>query len=264
VAHEVGHIVLRHLISDGARADPAETGLDQLDERPYQQEVDADVFGSSVSVESMNEQNIDPRAAVVGIVVFLRALQLAEVVGAIVPGATHPDAALRLGITRAALAEGYPNQVGILSSWADQMDELLLRVGQAALDERETRRAAAAAHLDRIFRDYPATNRPERDLAADKAMLDGVLALLDTAPGAVLDAITANLLDTDGYVATARSADSPADLATDDRWRRHSIAHFLGRYLPPQVREGIGISALVFTSRDGGSDGEEEAAGLHG
>jgi hypothetical protein len=66
--------------------------------------------------------------------------------------------------------------------------------------------------------------------------------MLWKAPSAVLEAIVANLMSKEEYLA-ARSPAGPAD---SERLRRHQLAHFLGRYLPPSVRPAIGIHSLTF------------------
>jgi hypothetical protein len=248
VSHEIAHIMRRHLIVDVGQGDTSQLSLQELDTRPYEQEVEADTIGAVLAIESMPGQNIDPRAGAVGIVMFLHSLRLAEEVGAIVADGNHPSARDRLATLQAGLPDRYGSDFVPLTSWADQLSDLMDRLGEEALRERETRRMKAAASIDRVFREHPATQGPDRDLGADKAMLDEVLALLATAPSAILEAVAENLLDAEGYKAALSATASPGELLWNDRWRRHTIAHFIARYMPTNVRATLGVDWFDFTT----------------
>jgi len=241
VSHEIAHILRQHLISDASKIDKSKVTVNELDERPYDQEIEADVVGAAQSIESMIAQKLDPRAGAVGIAMFLHSLRLAEAVGAIVVDDKHPPAQLRLETLWQALPNRYGADFDVIASWANQLSELITRVGDQALLERNVRRKKADAHMERVFREHPATQGLNRDIRSDKKMLDATLQLMRTSPSAVLDAIAANLMDTDEYRALASAAGSPDDLYKNDRARRHGIAHFIGRYLPPMVRPVLGI-----------------------
>src|SRR5262249_10378808 len=249
VSHEVSHIVLRHLIVDTSKVDRSKLTLHDLNNRPREQEIEADVVGAFMSTESMIEQQLDPRAGVVGIMLFLQSLRLAEEVGAIISDRKHPSASVRLSVLWQRLPDRWGPQFAYLTSWADQLSDLIGRVGNAALHERNERRQKAVAYMDRIFREHPWMQRPDRNLALDKAMLDETLDLLQTAPSAVLEAVDDNLLDADEYGAALKASadyllneDKSRTLGPKgDRARRHSIAHFFARYMPDNVRTVLGV-----------------------
>jgi hypothetical protein len=248
VSHEIGHIMQRHLIVDVGQVDTSQLSLQELDTRPYEQEIEADTIGAMLTIESMPKQKIDPRAGAVGIVMFLHSLRLAEEVGAIVADGNHPSASDRLATLQGALPDRYGSDFTTLTSWADQLSDLMNRLGDEALRERNRRRKKAAAHMDRVFREHPVALGPGRDFDADKAMLDEVLALLATAPSAVLEAVADNLLDAEEYKAAVSASASPTELLWNDRWRRHTIAHFIARYMPPNVRATLGVEWINFTN----------------
>jgi hypothetical protein len=237
VAHEIAHILRQHLIADSGKVDASKTSVGDLDTRPHVQEIEADIVGALMSIESMMDQQLDPRAGALGVAMFLQCLRLAEAVGAIVVDDSHPAAEERFALVWDALPGRFGAHFGPITSWADQMVVLVQRIGQQALQLRGERRRDAIARMDEIFRTHPGMRGVERNPVADKRLLDDTLALTRTAPSAVLEAIAVNLLD---------AADFAKVPARDDRARRHSIAHFFARYLPPAVREVLGVEAMVF------------------
>jgi hypothetical protein len=248
VSHEMAHIMRQHLIVDSGKVDTSKMTLEDLDDRPYDQEIEADIIGASLAIDSMFPQKLDPRAGFVGIAMFLHSLHLAEAVGAIVPDAKHPPADLRLNILWQSLPRRYGPDFAVLTSWANDLTHLVTRVGNSALAERNKRRDKAVRYMDRIFLTYPATQGPGRNLSLDNAMLNETLELMRTAPSAVLDAVAENLMNADEFRALASAAASPDQLYRDDRGRRHSIALFLGRYMPQSVRPVLGIEAATLMS----------------
>jgi hypothetical protein len=253
VSHEIAHIARQHLIADSSKIDPSNAKPEDLDNRPFEQEIEADVIGAMLSIDSMRVQGLDPRAGCVGVVMFLEILRLAEEVGAIVADEKHPPAEIRLQTVWEALPQRYGKDSPVLMSWANQMAQLITRIGDLARAERITRREETVKYMDKIFREYPATQGTHRDLRADQAMLNETLTRLRTSPSAVLEAIAANLLDADQYRALADAKRSPDALYKDDRGRRHSIAHFLGRYLPERVRPALGIDWVSITAPSTGN-----------
>jgi hypothetical protein len=242
VNHEISHILCRHLIVNTSEVDPSKLTPYDLQNRPTEQEIEADVIGASLSIESMFEQQLDPRAGAVGIMIFLQSLRLAEEVGAIVSDRTHPSASDRLEVLWQTLPHRFGPDFAYLTSWADELSGLMNRVGNIALQERNKRRQKAVAYMDRIFREHPGMLGPRRDPASDKALLDETLKLLLTAPSAVLEAVADNLLDADEYRRALRFE--------EDRARRHSIAHFFARYMPNNVRPVLGVEMPLFTEAD--------------
>jgi hypothetical protein len=91
VGHEIAHITSRHLRADARKVDPATSTPAEINTRPRAQEIEADVIGAALSIESQPA----PRPGAVGIVMFLHALRLAEEVGAIVPDGKHLSAVER-------------------------------------------------------------------------------------------------------------------------------------------------------------------------
>jgi len=61
------------------------------------------------------------------------------------------------------------------------------------------------------------------------------------AAGAVVEALGANLLDSDAYEQVAKAAPSHDALEKDDRWRRHQVAHFIARNSSVQVKQSLGV-----------------------
>lgn len=242
VAHEICHIIRQHLIADSGKVDASKTSVEELDARPHSQEIEADIGGALMSIESMMDQQLDPRAGAVGVAMFLQCLRLAEAVGAIVVDDRHPAADERFALVWNTLPGRFGAHFGPLTAWADQLVVLVQRIGVQALKLRDERRRKAIARMDEIFRTHPGMRGAERNLAADKHLLNDTLDLMRAAPSAVLEAIAANLLDAGEY------AKVPAQ---DDRARRHSIAHFFARYLPPAVRAVLGVEAIVFASPPG-------------
>jgi hypothetical protein len=240
MAHEIGHILHRHLIPDAAKVDLAHASPLELDTRPVKQEIEADVTGTCVSIESMEKDAIDPRAAVTGIYFFFRALQLGEIVGAIKVDEAHRPAQERLGICDHVIGERYKSQAHTLRQWAQSADALLERLARAALKERHQRRTIAAARMDEVLR---TTTWPMhgRDLARDEALLKEMQLLMSQSPSAVVEALAANLLDSDTYKQVIQAASSPEALEQDDRWRRHKVAHLIARYSPVQVKQALGV-----------------------
>jgi hypothetical protein len=247
VSHEIAHIARRHLIADSSKLDPSKAKPEDLDNRPSEQEIEADVIGAMLSIDSMRAQGLDPRAGGVGVVMFLQILRLAEEVGAIIADAKHPPADFRLQTLLQALPQRYGKDSQVLLSWANELAQLITRIGDLAMAERATRREKAVKYMDRLFREHTATQGPDRDIRSDKAMLDETLEPLRTSPSAVLEAIAGNLMDADQYRAVASATRSPDALYKDNRVRRHSIAHFLGRYLPDNVRPVLGIDWVSIT-----------------
>lgn len=240
LGHEIGHIMHRHLIADGGHVDVRDASLADLDARPLEQETAADATAIVTSIESMQHEGMDPRAAVAGMHFFLMALALVEKVGASLVDETHRRAEDRLATCHDAIAERYGPDATILRSWAQQLDELLARLGTAALDERRRRRSAATARMERVFRET-SWSRYDRDLARDEALLGEVLALMLQSPGAVVEALEQNLLDAGAYTDLIRAAPSRQALERDDTWRRHQVAHFIARHSPQQVQDTLGV-----------------------
>jgi hypothetical protein len=130
LAHEIAHILHRHLIADSAKVDVARMSPLELDTRPVDQEITADVTATYLTVESMANDEIDPRAGVVGMHFFFQALGLAERLGAVVVDDAHPPAGERLDVCDAAILERYgPDAVPV---GAQQTDELVGRLASEA------------------------------------------------------------------------------------------------------------------------------------
>jgi hypothetical protein len=239
VSHEIAHIMFRHLIVDTSKINTSKISLEDLAYRPFVQEIEADTVGALLSIEPFFAQKLPPQPGVVGIAWFLHCLRLAEEVGAIPKDASHPPADLRLQTLWQMLSERYGTVFGRLTSAANELADLLTRVGDSALTERKTRREKALRYMGRIFREHPAI-QGGRNMDLDNEMLDKTSELLRTAPSAVLESIANNLMDSDEYRAVVR-ADGPKG----DRARRHSIAHFLGRQMPEEVRHVLGVSTIL-------------------
>ena len=217
VSHEIAHIIRRHLIADASDVDTTTTTPHDLDNRPLLQEIEADTVGAVLSIESQP----DPRPGAVGIVMFLHSLRLAESVGAIVPDGKHPSALERMQTLWEALPQRYGAQAATVTSWADQLNTLLTRLGDAALRERQARRRTASRALNTIFKEHP-SQPGARNLAADRTMIGEVQRLYDIAPGAVIDAVAGNLADDPQLRAIA--------LSKGDKFRRHRLALFIAHH----------------------------------
>jgi hypothetical protein len=239
IAHEVAHILRGHLIADADGVDVAQASTLELDKRPVQQEHEADVLGSALAVDSTLNDGIDPRAAVTGVYFFFRALQLAETVGAIHVDASHRPAEERLEVCDYAMGERY-SQIPNLRQAAHETDELLGRLAAAALKERDRRRAVVAARMDEVLRTTP-WSFGERDPVQMRALFEDAKSMLSQSPSAVVEALAANLLDSDRYKQLIKAAPSPDALEQDDRWRRHQVAHFIARYAPVPVKQALGV-----------------------
>jgi hypothetical protein len=232
VSHEIAHIMRRHLIADASRVDPATSTPEDLNNRPLAQEIEADTIGAFLTIESQP----DPRPGAVGIVMFLQALRLAEHVGAIVPDGKHPSAVERMETLWATLPARYGEQFATVTSWADQLSDLLTRIGDAALRERQARRGMAQQALSAIFLEHP-SQIVARDPVADRTLIDEVRRLYDLAPGAVIDAVVNNLLDQPHL----RAVTSPGD----EKFRRHRLALFIANScMAPAVRGALGVGVL--------------------
>jgi hypothetical protein len=245
VSHEIAHILNQHLIADAANVDISQSTPRDLDDRPYDEEIQADIGGAVLTIESLPDQGIDPRAGLTGIFMFLHSLHLAETVGAIVSDGKHPSAHERMDTLQEVLPLRFGDHFAHLASWAYQLDELMNRFGDAALAERQVRRKEAVSHMNKIFRESPAAQGLHRHPAEEKAMLDEVLRLLNTAPSAVLKAIADNLLKAEEYVRALDASNVPNETPGNDKWRRHTIAHFLARHLPPQVAGTLGVQTFT-------------------
>jgi len=243
VAHEIAHIQLGHLIADAAAVDLADSSPLELDTRPVSQEIQADVIGACLAIESMQNDGIDPRAAVTGIHFFLQALQLGEMLGAIHVDEAHPPAEERLKLCDDAIDQRYGSHAPLLRTWAKSTDELLGRLAAAALQERDQRRAAVAARMDEMLR-TTTWRMGRREGKRDMALLKEAQSLMSQSPSAVVEALAANLLDPEAYTQLAKAARSPDALEEDDRWRRHQVAHFLARNSPAPVKRSLGVETI--------------------
>jgi hypothetical protein len=239
IAHEVAHILLGHLIADAAEVDDAQASPAELDKRPVQQEIEADVLGALLAVDSTGNDGIDPRAAVTGVYFFFRALQLLEIVGAIHVDDSHRPAEERLAICNHAMGQRY-SQIPNLRQAARQTDELLGRLVAAALKERDHRRTVVAAHMEEILRTTP-WSFGERDPIEMKALYEEAKSMFSRSPSAVAEALRANLLDAETYAQVVMAAQSKDALDHDDRLRRHQVAHFIARYAPVPIKQALGV-----------------------
>jgi hypothetical protein len=246
LSHEIAHIARGHVILDVGRADPSRLTPEQPDQRPLEQEVEADIFGALFTIESLIDRGFDPRAGMMGMEMFLQSLALAEAVGAIRTDDAHPGAAYRIAIIRQMINNRYGEAAAKITRPADQLAELMGRLGAMALSERDRRCAAAAREMDGIFNDYQ-IRRP-RDLAADYALVKHVLELLEDTPSVVMAAIRANLLESAELAKVIDSSTTLAKLEENDRWRRHQLAHLLARNTPSDVRGTLGVFSLVDTA----------------
>lgn len=238
LTHEIAHILDRHLIADSAKVDVAQVSPLELDMRPIEQEIAADVTGASLTVESMANDDIDPRAGVVGMHFFFQALGLAERVGAVVVDDAHPPADARLDVCDAAILERYGP--GAVPVGAQQTDELVGRLASEALVVRDRRLRVATARIDELLQTTPWSLR-RHDPARDVVLLDEVLSLMSKAPSAVMEALDSNLLDPEAFKHLVAGASSPLELEQNDAWRRHQIAHFIARNSPRQVKQALGV-----------------------
>jgi hypothetical protein len=252
LSHEVGHIALGHLV-----AEPGQFGsIEQIDLRPLQQEVEADAFGITLALDSIN----DPRAAVVGMSFFLKCLDLLEAVGAVELDAGHMGGGQRLVSLADEMARSPRLSAPSLWTWAKDLNSALDDLAGPALTLRETNSRLAKSSLDSLFANPPitpdqahlvaTTSRDDSlaetvtadlDLAGPEVLMQ-VGRLLEDAPNEVLRCIIGNLLAPDEVQAVFTRAETPADLAADPVWRRHCLAHFLSRnLLPMSVRLAIGV-----------------------
>lgn len=236
MAHEIAHILHRHLIADSAKVEIGRVSPLDLDTRPVEQEITADVTGAMLAIESTQNDGIDPRAAVAGIQFFLQALALAEKVGAVHVGKTHPPAEERLAVCHDAINERYGPHASVLRRWGQRVDQLLGRLASAALKERNRRLKVVAARMDEVLRTR-AWPTHGRDIVEDRALLTEVLSWISQSPSAVMDALDANLLDPRVYRQLMATLSEDAH----DRLRRHQIAHFIARHSPVQVRQALGV-----------------------
>jgi hypothetical protein len=198
------------------------------------------VTAALTSIESMQHEGIDPRAAVAGMQFFLMSLALLESVGASLVDETHPRAEDRLSTCHYAIHQRCGQDALVLRLWAQQLDELLARLGTAALAERRHRRAVAETRIEQVFRETSWSSF-DRDHARDEALLDEVLTLMLRAPSAVIEALARNLLETRAYTDLIRAAASRQSLEANDTWRRHQVAHFIARHSPQQVQDTLGV-----------------------
>jgi hypothetical protein len=239
IAHEVAHILRGHLIADASEVDVAQASALELDKRQFQQEHEADVLGALLTVDSTSKEGIDPRAAVAGVYFFFLALQLVETVGAIHVDDSHRPAKERLALCDYAMGQRY-SQVPNLRQAAHQTDELLARLGAAALEERDRRRTVVAARMDEILR-TTSWSFGERDPVQMKALFEEAKSMFSQSPSAVVEALAANLLDTQTYAQALKAAPSKDALDHDDRLRRHHLAHFIARNAPIPVKQALGV-----------------------
>jgi hypothetical protein len=240
LAHEIAHILHRHLIADSAKVNVALMSPLELDTRPVEQEIAADVTATCLTIESMDNDDIDPRAGVVGMHFFLQSLGLAEKLGAVVVDDAHPPAEERLDVCHWAILQRYGPDANALGEWAQQTDELVARLASEALAERDRRRTAATARIDEVLR-TTSWSVHRRDPARDKALLEEALSLMSKAPSAIMAAIDANLLAPEAYTQLVSAASSPSELEQNGAWRRHQVAHFIARNSPPQVKQALGV-----------------------
>jgi hypothetical protein len=239
IAHEIAHILRGHLIADAGAVDAAQASPVELDQRPLQQEHEADVLGALLAVDSASKEGTDPRAAVTGVYFFFRALQLGEMVGAVHVDDSHRPAAERLAVCDYAMGQRY-SQVPNLRQSAQQTDELLGRLAAAALEERGRRRTAVAARMEEILRTTP-WSFGARDSVMMRALFEEAKAMFSQSPSAIVEALAANLLDDKTFAQILKSAPSKDALDSDDRLRRHQVAHFMARNAPVPVKEALGV-----------------------
>jgi hypothetical protein len=95
------------VILDVAQADPSQLAPEELDLRPLEQEIEADVAGMYFTIESIMDRGLHPGAGMMGIDMFLQSVMLAEAVGAIRIDDTHQAAAERLSLIRYAIHQKY-------------------------------------------------------------------------------------------------------------------------------------------------------------
>jgi len=240
LSHELGHIVRGDAILDVDQVDASQLAPERPDQRPLDQEVGADVAGLFFTIESLTDRGLDPRAGMMGIEMFLLSAMLAEAVGAIRIDDTHQAAAERLSLIRHMIHEKYGEVAAKITKPADELGELMGRLGPMALVERDRRCAAIAQEMDRIFSDFPFRFPIRGDRQAEYALLKHVRDLLKDTPSVVLTAISGNLLGPAGYAELLSSA-SIDSLDENDRWRRHQLAHFLARNMPLDVRSALGV-----------------------
>lgn len=242
LAHEFGHIVNDHLITNAndilSKSITPEGALD----RPLEQELVADITGIVLSSESLPDVNIDIRAGFVGALHFLRCLGLAEQIGVISHGSRHLPGDDRLSILFAACPDRYGDHWPWLSSWAIQLDEILRSTFQLALERLKYHQESVRCAMDAIFATHTPASGPDRDLASDDEMREEVLTYWTRAPGTVLECLSENLL-TDNQMG-ALGVTSRELLATD-AGRRHSIAHYLARNLGYLAREALGVKSAL-------------------
>lgn len=243
MCHEIAHIMHGHVASD----DTVAGELADLDARPDEQEIAADVTAAILTVEAAHHSGGDPRSAVVGMHYLFMALHLAEQVGALTSSGSHLPALQRLELCYAALHDYFAEAAPALIMGVPEVDDLLSRLGPAALEERARRHAETAAWMDELFRTTP--------WHPDPVLLGEVMDRLATSPSAVIEALQANLLDAEGYVAHFRDEGSGG-------LRRHQLAHFFARYAPQQVQDVLGITFIPFTRQE--SDDDDQSDEVHG
>ena len=256
LSHELGHIVKNDLILDVAQANPSQLAPEHPDQRPLAQEIEADVTGMLFTIESIIDRGIHPGAGMMGIEMFLQSVRLAEAVGAILTDDTHQPAAERLSLIRWAIHERYGDVAAKITHAADDLGELVGRLGPLALVERDRRCAASGQEMEQIFDNFPFRFPIARDMPAEVALLEHVADLLKDTPSVVLTAISGNLLGPAELAQLEASASSFDSLVENDRWRRHQLAHFLARNMPLDVRSALGV--FGFSTMEWETPGDEQ------
>jgi hypothetical protein len=132
------------------------------------------------------------------------------------------------------------SQVPNLRQSAQQTDEVLGRLAAAALEERGRRRTAVAARMEEILRTTP-WSFGARDSVMMRALFEEAKAMFSQSPSAIVEALAANLLDDKTFAQILKSAPSKDALDSDDRLRRHQVAHFMARNAPVPVKEALGV-----------------------
>ena len=241
ICHELGHVLLRDKIAELPDGDVPQMELESFDTRAVTEELMADRWATRMVVDSMTAGGFDVRAAAVGVHYFLETLEAAEMVGAIAADNAHPPARDRLLTCHEALEERFGERFGYVQSWAAELNQLLAQLWGKAYVWRDLGYKMARGRMDRILATTP---WPVPDRAASVTV--DPIATMDhfvrDSPSGVLDAIAANLLDTDAYA--RRVPPKPADAVRDDAWRRHQLACFLALRTPEQVQGVLGLDTI--------------------
>jgi hypothetical protein len=246
ICHELAHVVLHDRVATIPNEELPGKSLEEYDydARSTTEESMADRWATRVVVDSMVADGLDVRAAAVGVHYALEALTVAEQVGAIPPDRNHPPAEHRLLACSSALEDRFGARFDYVYSWAIELNQLMVTLlGGAYLlagKPHDLGYKVAKANMDFMFdhASWPPPPRESTNPRVDPVEVFGHF--LKESPSAVLESMSANLLDLDQYAAKVPPGSRP-DEDNNDAWRRHQIASSLAARLPNQARAALGF-----------------------